>query len=62
MNQELIEKAIECYGNVVVNEVLEMADLADADCMYITYNERGMDEHADCTKSLFFPVKYSWLS
>jgi hypothetical protein len=59
MNQELIEKATERYGSVVVSEVLEMADLTHADCMYITYDERGMDEHAECTKSIFFPVKYS---
>jgi len=54
MSKELLSDAIECFGGQIVAEVMEMVNLADPDCMYSTYQDMGMDQHADCLEMLFF--------
>lgn len=54
MSKELIQDAIQCFGNIVVNEVVNVVYVSDADCAYSTFQDMGMDEHAECVEMLFF--------
>ena len=54
MNKELIKDAIQCFGNVIVNEVSSVIYISDADCAYSTFQDMGMDQHAECVEMLFF--------
>lgn len=54
MSKELLSDAIECFGGQIVAEVMEMVHFADPDCMYSTYQDMGMNQHADCLEMLFF--------
>lgn len=54
MSQELIQEAIACFGSTTVNNVIEMVSISDADCMYSTYQDMGMDDHAECVEMLYF--------
>ena len=45
---------VQCFGGQVVAEVLEMVNFADPDAVYTTYQDMGMDEHAECLEFLFF--------
>ena len=42
------KEAKEIFGNSVVNTVLEMLFVCDADGVYSTFQDMGMDEHAEC--------------
>ena len=54
MSKEVLSDAIECFGSQMVSEVLEMVNISDPDCMYSTYQDMNMDEHAECVEFLFF--------
>lgn len=54
MNNELIQDALQCFGKIVVSEVLELVHVSDPDCIYSTFQDMGMDEHAECVEMLFF--------
>lgn len=54
MSKETYKEAIKNYGKKVVHEVLELVYVSDADGMYTTFQDMGMDEHAECTEFLFF--------
>ena len=54
MNRELIKDAIQCFGNIVVNEAISVVHVSDVDCAYSTFQDMGMDQHAECVEMLFF--------
>lgn len=47
-------EAIEIYGQEIVNEVMMMVELSDADGMYTMYQDMGKDEHAECVEFMYF--------
>lgn len=47
-------EAIKIYGQEIVNEVMMMVELSDADGMYTTYQDMGKDEHAECVEFMYF--------
>lgn len=53
-DKELFKEAIEVFGKNLVHEVLEVVYLADADGAYSTFQDMGMDDHAECVEMLFF--------
>jgi hypothetical protein len=54
MSQEVILDAIQCFGKAVVQEVIDMVNISDADCMYTTFEDMGMFDHAECVEMLYF--------
>ena len=54
MNKETVKEAIELYGKEIVNEVISLATMSDADCIYSFYQDMDKDEHAECVEFLFF--------
>lgn len=54
MNKETLKEAIEIYGRTIVSEVMNLVYVSDADGIYTTFQDMGMDEHAECTEFLFF--------
>jgi len=54
MSKQTYQEAIDLYGQNIVDEVLSLVYLADADGCYSTFQDMGMDEHAECTEFLFF--------
>jgi hypothetical protein len=54
MSQEVILDAIQCFGKAVVQEVIDMVNVSDADCMYTTFEDMGMFDHAECVEMLYF--------
>ena len=53
-DKELLKEAIEIFGKNLVHEVLEVVYLDDADGAYSTFQDMGMDDHAECVEMLFF--------
>jgi len=47
-------EAIEIYGQEIVNEVMMMVELSDADGMYTMFQDMGKDEHAECVEFMYF--------
>ena len=54
MSKELIEEARSLFGNEVVNEVLSLVQVSDADGVYSMMQDMGMDDHAECVEFLYF--------
>jgi len=54
MSLSKTKEAKEIYGNTVVNDVLQMMVVSDADCLYTTYQDMGQDEHAECVEFIYF--------
>lgn len=54
IDQGVMQNAVQCFGAVTVQDVIEMVGVSDPDCMYSLYQDMGMDEHAECVEMLFF--------
>lgn len=54
MSKQAYQEAVQNYGKQVVSEVLNLVYVSDADGMYTTFQDMGMDEHAECVEFLFF--------
>ena len=54
MSKETLKEAIEIYGRTIVSEVMNLVYVADADGCYSTFQDMGMDEHAECVEFIFF--------
>jgi len=54
MSKETYKEAIENFGKKIVHEVLEFVEFSDADGMYTTFHDMGMDEHAECVEFIYF--------
>lgn len=52
--KEKIQEAIELFGREVVNEVISLVQVADADGVWSTCQDMGMDEHVECIEFLYF--------
>jgi hypothetical protein len=53
-DKELLKEAIEVFGRMTVIETLEVVYVSDADGAYSTFQDMGMDDHAECVEMLFF--------
>jgi len=50
-----IQEAITIFGREVVNEVVEMVEsIGEADGVYSTYQDMGMDDQAECLAFIYF--------
>lgn len=54
MSKETHKEAIETFGSQIVNEVIMLVEISDADGMYSHFEDMGMYEHAECVEFLFF--------
>ena len=54
MDKERINEAVECFGEAIVAEVVEIVSMSDADGAYTTFEDMGMFEHAECVELLYF--------
>jgi hypothetical protein len=54
MSRELIQDAIQCFGEVIVREALSVVHVSDPDCAYTTFMDMGMEDCAECVEMLFF--------
>lgn len=54
MNKELMQDALQCFGKVIVSEVMDIVRVSDPDCAYTTFQDMNMEEHAECVEMLFF--------
>lgn len=52
--KELIAEAKQLFGSEIVNEVVSLAYLSDADSIYSFYMDMDKHDHAECTEFLFF--------
>ncbi len=49
-----IQEAVEIFGAEIIREVLSIVSVADADGAYSTFQDMGMDEHAEAVEMIFF--------
>jgi hypothetical protein len=54
MSKATLKEAIEIYGKTIVSEVCNLVFVSDADGSYTTFQDMGMDEHAECVEFIFF--------
>ena len=54
MSKETLKEAIEIFGKTIVSEVIRIVELADTDGAYSTFQDMGMDEHAEVVEMLYF--------
>lgn len=54
MEKNLLKDAIKCFGSMVVWEALEIVQVSDPDCAYVSFFDMGMKAHAECIEMLFF--------
>lgn len=54
MSKETLKEAIETYGKEIVSEVIQIVELADTDGAWATFQDMGMDEHAEIVEMLYF--------
>lgn len=54
MSKETYQEAIQLFGKTIVNEVMNLVYVSDADGVYSMFQDMGMDEHAECTEFIFF--------
>jgi len=48
------QEAITLFGKQIVNEVIEIVEMSDADGAWSLFNDQGMFEHAECVEFLYF--------
>lgn len=53
-NRELLDDAIDCYGEEVVQSVIDMVEMSDPDGAYTTFEDFGWWEYAECLELLYF--------
>lgn len=49
-----IKEAREIFGEDMVETVITLVEMTDADGVYSTFLDMGMDEHAECVEFLYF--------
>lgn len=54
MKKELLAEAKKMFGRDVVTEVIAAVEISDADCAYTTFQDMGMEDHAECVEYIFF--------
>jgi len=52
--KEKIAEAKQLFSADIVSDVLNAVYLFDADGCYSTFQDMGMDDHAECTEFIFF--------
>ncbi len=53
---EKIQEAIQIWGNDIVNTVIMIVDLSDADAAYSHFQDMKGEEYADCVVYLYFEM------
>lgn len=60
ITSELMKEAIDLYGNNVVNQVVEVVSVSDADGAFSMFEDLGYYDHAEVVSLLYFnEVKHS---
>jgi hypothetical protein len=54
MSKETYKEAIELFGKTIVNEVISLAYISDADCIHSFYMDMDKHDHAECVEFIFF--------
>lgn len=54
MSKETLKEAIEIFGKSIVAETIQFVQLADPDGAYTTFQDNGMEEHAEIVEMLYF--------
>lgn len=54
MDKELIQKAIEIFGNKIVQEVLYTVEMSDPDGAFVLFEDMGQFDYAECIEFLYF--------
>jgi len=54
MSELKLQEAITLFGAELVNQVIEIVDMSDADSAYSLYEDLGHFEHAECISLLYF--------
>lgn len=52
--KEKIQEAITLYGRDIVNEVIMMVEMSDADGVYTTFEDMDMFDHSECVSMIYF--------
>ena len=52
--EEKIEEAITLFGQDIVNEVIEVVTMSDADGAYVMFEDMNLFEHSECVSFLYF--------
>lgn len=54
MAKDVIEEAIQMFGETVVNETREIVEQSDPDGAWSMFKDMGMESHAECVELLYF--------
>jgi hypothetical protein len=54
MSKEALKEAVEIFGKQIVSETIQFVQLADPDGAYTTFQDNGMDDHAEVVEMLYF--------
>lgn len=54
ITSEKYSEAVTLYGSNVVNTVLQLVEVSDADGIFSQFEDMGMYDEAECTSFLFF--------
>jgi hypothetical protein len=54
MNDELLQEAIDAFGEDIVEEVISLVELSDPDGVYSMFLDMGMEEHYEIIEMLYF--------
>lgn len=54
MTKERINKAIQAFGENIVNEVMLLVDICDPDGCHAMFETMGMFEYVECVEMLYF--------
>lgn len=52
--KEILDEAIKDYGQHVVNEVIEVVSVSDADGAFTMFEDMGYYDHAEVVSLLYF--------
>ena len=54
MDRDLLQEAIENFGEQIVHEVISVVDVSDPDGAYTMFEDMGLFDHAECVSMLYF--------
>ena len=54
MSEEKIQEAKTMFDPQIVDEIMELVRISDADGAYTLYEDMGKYEHAECIEYLYF--------
>lgn len=52
--KDKIDEAVEVFGKDIVQEVMSVVEISDADGAYSMFEDMGYFEHAECVEMIYF--------